>query len=113
MGSANGEEACLLRGRWQHDEARAVLRTGVNSRGDSPAPHATDCAHNPTERTRPHGAGATVRLNRWWRFPSALWSAATHVYGETNGDGKGADLALGCRVSELKEDINNAFHQLV
>ena len=31
-----------------------------------------------------------------------------HVYGDTNGDGKGADLALGCRVSELKEDINNA-----
>ena len=49
-----------------------------------------------------------MRLNRWWRFPSALWSAATHVYGDTNGDGKGADLALGCRVSELKEDINNA-----
>ena len=78
------------------------------------SPHlTTDCASNPTERTRPHHMGPTVRLNRWWRFPSALWSAATHVYGDTNGDGKGADLALGCRVSELKEDINNAFHQLV
>ena len=77
-------------------------------------PHlATDCARNPTEHTRSHLAGQTVRLNRWWRFPSALWSAATHVYGDTNGDGKGADLAVGCRVSELKEDINNAFHQLV
>jgi len=31
-----------------------------------------------------------VRLNRWWRFPSALWSAATHVYVDTNGGGKGA-----------------------
>ena len=50
-----------------------------------------------------------MQLNRWWRFPSALWSAVAHVYGDTNGDGKGANLALGCRVSELKEDINNAF----
>ena len=55
----------------------------------------------------------TVRLNRWWRFPSALWSAATQVNDDICGDGKGADLALGCRVLELKEDINNAFHQLV
>ena len=53
-----------------------------------------------------------MRLNRWWWFPSALGSAVAHVYGDTNGDGKGADLALGCGVSELKEDINNAFHQL-
>ena len=76
-------------------------------------PHVTDCARNPTEHTRSHLTGPTVRLNRWWRFPSTLWSAATHVYGDTHGDGKGADLALGCRVLELKEDINNAFHQLV
>ena len=54
-----------------------------------------------------------MRLNRWWRFPSALWSAVAHVNGDTNGDEQGADLALGCGVSELKEDINNAFHQLV
>ena len=54
-----------------------------------------------------------MRLNGWYRFPSALWSAATHVNDDICGDGKGADLALGCRVSELKEDINNAFHQLV
>ena len=79
----------------------------------APARLATDCECNPTERTRSHLEGPTVRLNRWWRFPSALWSAVTYVYGDTNGDGEGADLALGCRVSELKEDINNAFHQLV
>ena len=52
-------------------------------------------------------------MNRWWRFATALWSAATDVDGDTNGDGKGTDLALGCRVLKLKEDINNAFHQLV
>ena len=76
-------------------------------------PHATDCARNPTERTRSHDQRPTVRLNRWWRFPTALWSAATCVDGDIHREGKGADLALGCRVSELKEDINNAFHQLV
>ena len=49
-------------------------------------PHlATDCARNPTEHTRSHLQVPTVRLNRWWRFPSALWSAVTHVYGDTNG----------------------------
>ena len=79
----------------------------------NPPWRSTDCAANPTERTRPHDAAVTVRLNRWWRFPTALWSAATDVDGDTNGDGKGTDLALGCRVLKLKEDINNAFHQLV
>ena len=40
--------------------------------------------------------------------PICPWSAATRVDGDKFRDGEGADLALGCRVSELKEDINNA-----
>ena len=92
---------------------RETFHVGGAKHAGASLPTLTDCARNPTERTRSHLEGPTVRLNRWWWFPSALGSAVAHVYGDTNGDGKGADLALGCGVSELKEDINNAFHQLV
>ena len=113
MGSANGEEVCLLRGRWQHDEARTVLRTGVISRGGQPRPP-RDRLCSESDRTHeapPRRADRAVELVV--AVPICPWSAATRVDGDKFRDGEGADLALGCRVSELKEDINNAFHQLV
>ena len=93
-------------------EARAVLRTGVISRGGQPRPPRDRLCSESDRTHEPHRAGPTVRLNRWWRFPSALVCGDPRLWRHKR-DGQGADLALGCRVSELKEDINNAFHQLV